>query len=91
MRAFWHVTMPLIKGGLAAAFLLAFVTSFEELTIAIFVGGGLRVTLPKQLWDDTLLQVNPTAAAASVVVLAVVTLLFFLALRLRKVDYGDRR
>jgi putative spermidine/putrescine transport system permease protein len=48
------------------------------LTIALFIGGGLITTLPKQLWSDIFLQINPTLAAASVVVLGVVTVLFLL-------------
>ena len=84
LRTLWHVTLPLLKGGLLAAFLLAFIASFEELTVAIFVGGGLVTTLPKQLWDDMLQQVNPTAAAASVCVLSVVTLLFLVSRVLRR-------
>jgi putative spermidine/putrescine transport system permease protein len=35
------------------------------------VGGGLKTTLPKQMWDGILLQVNPIIAAASVVVLVI--------------------
>jgi putative spermidine/putrescine transport system permease protein len=49
------------------------------LTIALFVGGGLKTTLPKQMWDGILLQVNPIIAAASVVVLCVVLLMFAIA------------
>jgi putative spermidine/putrescine transport system permease protein len=78
------VTLPLVKGGVLAAFLFAFIHSFEELTIAIFIGGGLKTTLPKQMWDDALLQVNPTLAAASAVVLAIVTILFLPAELLRR-------
>jgi putative spermidine/putrescine transport system permease protein len=74
----WKITLPLVKDGLAAALVTGFLLSFEELTVALFIGGGLKTTLPKQLWDDILLQVNPTLAAASVVVLTVVTLLFLL-------------
>ena len=59
-RVFLRITMPLIKGGLFAAFIFAFLNSFEELTVAIFIGGGLKTTLPRQMWDDVLLQVNPT-------------------------------
>jgi ABC-type spermidine/putrescine transport system permease subunit II len=78
-----HVTIPVIKAGLFAAMLFAFISSFEELTVAIFVSGGLKTTLPKQMWDDVLLAVNPTLAAASVVVLLVVASLFLIAERLR--------
>jgi putative spermidine/putrescine transport system permease protein len=72
------VTLPLVKGGLAVGFVTGFLQSFEELTIALFVGGGLKTTLPKQMWDGILLQVSPIIAAASVVVLAVVIIMFAL-------------
>ena len=68
-----HITVPLIRNGIIAAMLFAFVTSFDELTIAIFVSGGIKTTLPKQMWDDMILQLNPTLAAVSVVTLTVVT------------------
>ena len=53
------------SGGLIAAFLFAFITSFDELTIALFITGGGTATLPRQMWNDLLLQVNPTLAAVS--------------------------
>ena len=86
LRSFWRVAMPLTKGGLIAGFIFAFLASFEELTVALFVGGGLRTTLPKQIWDDVVLQVSPTLVAASVVVVVVVTSLFLLAEWLRPKD-----
>jgi ABC-type spermidine/putrescine transport system permease subunit II len=79
-----RVTLPVVKGGLIAAFLFAFIWSFEELTVAIFIGGGLKTTLPKAMWDDMLLQVNPTVAAVSVVVLGIVASLFGVAQRVRR-------
>ncbi len=78
------VTVPLVKGGLTAAFLFAFITSFDELTVAIFISGGVKTTLPKQMWDDMILQLNPTLAAVSVVVFIVVTTLLLAAERLRR-------
>lgn len=78
------ITVPLIRGGIISAFLFAFVTSFDELTIAIFVSGGLKSTLPKQMWDDMILQLNPTLAAVSVVVLVIVTAILLVADRLRR-------
>ncbi len=78
------VTVPLIRGGLVAAFLFAFITSFDELSVAIFVGGGVKTTLPKQMWDDMILQLNPTLAAVSFVVFVIVMALLLLAERLRR-------
>jgi putative spermidine/putrescine transport system permease protein len=76
LRTFWHVTLPLVASGLAVGFVTGFLQSFEELTVAIFVGGGIKTTLPKQMWDGILLQVSPIIAAASVVVLIVVIAMF---------------
>lgn len=82
-QVLWRITVPLVKGGCLAALLFAFISSFEELTVAIFVSGGLKTTLPKQMWDDVIMAVNPTLAAASAIVLAVVFTLFVAAERLR--------
>lgn len=76
-----RITVPLIKGAIIAAFLFAFITSFDELTLAIFVSGGIMTTLPKQMWDDMFLQLNPTIAAASVVVFVIVLILLLIANR----------
>lgn len=77
------VLLPLIKGGAVAGFLFGLLHSFEELTIALFVGAGVRQTLPKQMWDDIILSISPTLAAASVVVITVVTVLFVIAEKAR--------
>ena len=83
-RTLMLVTVPLVRGGLIAAFLFAFITSFDELSVAIFVSGGIKTTLPKQMWDDMILQLNPTLAAVSVVVFAIVAVLLLAAERLRR-------
>lgn len=83
LRTLTGVTIPLVKGGLVAAFLFSFITSFDELTIAIFISGGVKTTLPKQMWDDMILQLNPTLAAVSVVVFVVVTVMLLVAERFR--------
>jgi putative spermidine/putrescine transport system permease protein len=79
IKVLTRVTIPLTKGALIAAFLFAFITSFDELTLAIFVSGGVMTTLPKQMWDDMFLQLNPTIAAASVIVFIIALILLLLA------------
>jgi putative spermidine/putrescine transport system permease protein len=76
LRTFWRVTVPLVASGLAVGFVTGFLQSFEELTVALFIGGGIKTTLPKQMWDGILLQVSPVIAAASVLVLIVVIAMF---------------
>lgn len=77
------ILLPLVQGGAIAAFLFGLLHSFEELTIALFVGAGVKQTLPKQMWDDITLSISPTLAAASVVVVLVVTGLFVIAEKAR--------
>ena len=60
-----RITLPLIRPGLISAFLFAFIVSFDELTIALFLTGGETITLPKKMWDDAILQVSLELAAAS--------------------------
>jgi len=79
LRVLWHITVPLIRSGLIAAFLFAFVTSFDELTIALFVSAGVATTLPKQMWDDAILKVSPTLAAVSTLMLMFVTVIILTA------------
>ena len=78
-RVLWEITIPLLKGGLVAAFLFAFITSFDDLTVALFISGGITTTLPKQMWDDMILQLNPTLGAVSTVVFVLVTSLLIVA------------
>lgn len=83
----WHttlrITLPLMKGGLLASMIFAFLLSFDELTVVMFVGAGFKTTLPKQMWDGIQLQLDPTLAAASVFVLMIVIVLFLIAERLQ--------
>jgi len=88
LRALIHITLPQIRAGIAAGFLFAFITSFDDLTIALFVTGGNTSTLPRKMWNDLLLQVNPTLAAVSTVILVFVTLVLVGAETLRRRAVG---
>lgn len=73
VQTFYRITFPLIRPGMIAAFVFAFVRSFDELTIALFVTGGLTNTLPKQMWTDAVLMINPRLTAVSTILLVFVT------------------
>jgi ABC-type spermidine/putrescine transport system permease subunit I len=79
-----RVTLPLLAPGALSAFLFAFVTSLDELTIALFVTGGLSSTLPKQMWDEALLRVSPTLAAASTTIFLFMSAAVLLAQAVRQ-------
>jgi putative spermidine/putrescine transport system permease protein len=73
-QTFRLVTLPLIRPGVVSAALLAFITSFDEVVVAIFVGGTHAATLPKQMWDGIRTEIDPTVAAVSTLLIAVTTL-----------------
>jgi ABC-type spermidine/putrescine transport system permease subunit II len=82
-QALRRITFPIIKAGLFSAFLFAFVTSFDDVTLALFLSAGTGTTLPKQMWADATMQVSPLLAAVSSVMLVVVTALILVAERMR--------
>ena len=53
--------------------MFAFIISFDELTMAIYLTGGEFSTLPKQMWVDAIMRVNPTLAAVATVMLLFMT------------------
>jgi putative spermidine/putrescine transport system permease protein len=72
-----RVVLPLMTPGIAASALFAFLTSFDEIVIAIFLSTPDVSTLPKRMWDAIRFEVDPTIAAIStlLVLLTVVVLL----------------
>lgn len=72
-RVFATVTLPLIAPALAAAFLLAFTLSLDDLVIASFVSGPGATTLPMRLYSQVRLGVNPEINAASTLLVGTVT------------------
>jgi len=75
LRTLMRITLPLLKVGIISAFLFAFVTSFDELTIALFTSAGTVTTLPKAMWSDLILHANPTLAAVSTVILLIASII----------------
>jgi len=65
LKTFMLVTLPIIKPGVIAGAFMAFMVSFDELVIAIFISGIDAVTLPKRMWDNIRLEIDPTIAAVA--------------------------
>jgi putative spermidine/putrescine transport system permease protein len=65
-RTLWTVTLPIVRPGIFAGALFAFITSFDELLIALFVSGTRAVTLPRLLWDFVRSEASPVIAVVSV-------------------------
>ena len=91
LTTFRLVSFPLMKAGMASAFLFAFVHSFDELSVALFVTGPNTPTLPKRLWSETLYKLDPSvAAAASIIVLIVAVPIFLSQILLSRKARGRR-
>lgn len=73
---FLRVILPLTWPGIFSGALFAFITSFDEVVVAIFLTGA-KATLPKQMWDGIRVAINPTisAVASLLTVFSVVLLL----------------
>ena len=79
-RAVWHVTLPQIRPSLVSAAFLAFISSFDELVVAMFLGGA-NMTLPKKMFDNIRMEIDPTIAAISALQIVLVSALLALAAR----------
>ncbi|MEN3287622.1 MAG: putative spermidine/putrescine transport system permease protein, partial [Bradyrhizobium sp.] len=84
LGAFFQVTLPLIRPGVLAGALFAFITSFDELVVALFISGSGAVTLPRRMWDDLQYQIDPTIAAVSTLTIVLTIVLMGCAHLLRK-------
>ena len=81
---FFQVTLPLIQPGVLVGALFAFITSFDELIVALFISGTGAVTLPRRMWDDLRFQIDPTIAAVSTLTIVLTAALMGAAHLLRK-------
>ena len=76
VRTFFKVTIPLIKPGIITAALFAFIHSFDELVITMFVAGARLQTLPLKIWENIQNEIDPTIAAVSCLLIALPAVLF---------------
>ena len=74
--AFFKVVMPLVLPGIISGALFAFMTSFDEVVIVLFIAGPAQQTLPLQMWTNLRYTIDPTilAVATLILLLAVVLL-----------------
>lgn len=66
------VTLPILKPALLTSGLLAFLTSFDELLVSIFLLGRQTPTLPIKFWGDIKYQIDPLLSAASTLIVVLV-------------------
>lgn len=65
LQTFFRITFPLILPGVTAGALFAFIVSFDELTVTLFVTGPKLVTLPIRIYNHITYITDPLVAAVS--------------------------
>lgn len=83
-RTFVRVTMPLISRGILTGAIFAFVTSLDEVVIALFLRSPTFQTLPVQMYNSVTVEIDPTIAASSSLVVVSVTVILLLPQLVRR-------
>jgi putative spermidine/putrescine transport system permease protein len=69
-RVFRTVTLPLIMPGVLGGGVFAFVTSFDEVVLSIFLAGPQAKTLPVRIWEEIRVEYTPVVAVAATIMIA---------------------
>ncbi|WP_137391096.1 ABC transporter permease [Rhodoligotrophos defluvii] len=83
-RSFVRVTLPLITPGVLVGALFAFITSWDEVVIALFLTTPALRTLPVTMWEQANFTMDPTIAAAASLLTALTLLILLAVLAARK-------
>ena len=84
VRTFWRVTLPIILPGVVTGALFAFITSWDEVVVSIFMTSARFRTLPVEMWEQVRQVVDPTVAAVATTVMAVTTAMLLLVFVVRR-------
>ncbi len=71
VTTFFRVQMPLILPGVISGGLFAFITSFDEVVVVLFVGSAQQQTLPWQMFTGLREQISPTILAVATILVAI--------------------
>lgn len=83
-RTFFKVILPLVTPGVVSGALFAFITSFDEVVVVLFVAGPEQRTIPIQMWSGIREQISPTILAVATLLVAVSILLLSVLELLRR-------
>ncbi len=75
IHTFFKIQMPLILPGVISGGLFAFITSFDEVVVVLFVGSAEQKTLPWQMFTGLREQISPTILAVATILVALSILL----------------
>lgn len=83
VQAMRRVLLPLLRPAMLSGALFAFVHSWDELVIVLFIAGRRVFTLPRRMWDGINDSLDPTLAAVAVLLVALSAALLFIDVWLR--------
>jgi putative spermidine/putrescine transport system permease protein len=83
LQAMRRVLLPLLRPAMLSGALFAFVHSWDELVIVLFIAGRHVFTLPRRMWDGINDKLDPTLAAVAVLLVVLSAALLFLDLWIR--------
>lgn len=81
VMAFLKVALPLLRSSLLSGAIFAFIVSFSDINVALFIAGTNTVTLPLHIFSEIQWQGDPTIAAASTIQILLVTFMILLVQR----------
>jgi putative spermidine/putrescine transport system permease protein len=89
-QAFLKVTLPAIRPGVISGAVFAFLTSSDEVVVALFISGIDAITLPVQMWNGIRFEISPAVAAASSMLLALSIVILLVVAVLRRSEQQER-
>ena len=82
LQAFFKVTLPLLRSSLLSGAIFAFIISFSDINLALFLSGPQSTSLPVHLFSQLQWQGDPTIAAASALQIAIIGTLILVVQRI---------
>jgi putative spermidine/putrescine transport system permease protein len=87
-QTLWRVVLPSILPGVVSGAIFAFIQSWDELVIVLFIASRAIFTLPRRIWDGINEHLDPTMAAVASVLILLSALLLVLDLSIRRKREG---
>ncbi len=83
-QTLWRVVLPSILPGVVSGAIFAFIQSWDELVIVLFIASRAVFTLPRRIWDGINEHLDPTMAAVAAILILLSALLLVLDLSVRR-------
>jgi len=77
LRVLWSIVLPNLVPSAVAAWIFAFIISFDEVVVTLFLS-GTYMTVPKRMFNELIMQINPTITAIATILIGINTLAVYL-------------